>query len=486
MNTIDKKLKQFEFMLTHSNLAKNPHQYEGVKFCITNELTSVLGIKGGFIVDEMGLGKTITMIGTIFANYIGNTLIVLPPILLNQWHTEIFRTTGHKALIYHGQNKKKITAEQLKSAPITLTTYSLIKQNKKSEHDNLLHQIQWARIVFDEAHHLRNRTKTFKSSLLLKTNIKWLITGTPIQNRITDMYNLCKVLGLTTQILSDLANHEIILSKLILRRTKKQVGIQISDLNISNEIIQWAHQEEKIVAKEIHSQLFPAIQKTKEDVIVEFTPKPSNESSKLVMFLRAKQLCILPSLMFNSLSKFIHDNNLLLSQTFMDNFKQSSSKLDRVIQLLTERKDNGNGKLIFCHYREEINTIKTRLEAAGIKKVVSLDGRNNNFSKQEILKSTQEGTILILQIQTACEGLNLQKYYSEIYFITPHWNPSVEDQAIARCHRIGQTKPVYVFRFEMDELEDQKQANIKTSSLDKYVNSVHDKKRKISINYLHE
>ena len=118
--------------------------------------------------------------------------------------------------------------------------------------------------------------------------------------------------------------------------------------------------------------------------------------------------------------------------------------------------------------------------------MVSLDGRNNNFSKQEILKSTQEGMILILQIQTACEGLNLQKYYSEIYFITPHWNPSVEDQAIARCHRIGQTKPVHVFRFQMDELEDQKQKDIKTSSLDKYVNSVHEKKRQISINYLHE
>jgi SNF2 family DNA or RNA helicase len=57
--------------------------------------------------------------------------------------------------------------------------------------------------------------------------------------------------------------------------------------------------------------------------------------------------------------------------------------------------------------------------------------------------------VLILQIQTGCEGLNLQENYSEIYFVSPHWNPAVEEQAIARCHRIGQKKEVFVYRFEM-------------------------------------
>jgi SNF2 family DNA or RNA helicase len=70
--------------------------------------------------------------------------------------------------------------------------------------------------------------------------------------------------------------------------------------------------------------------------------------------------------------------------------------------------------------------------------------------------------------------LNLQEHYSEIYFVSPHWNPAVEDQAIARCHRIGQTKTVDVFRFEMEGFD------IKSQSIDNYVTSVQDNKRNVA------
>ena len=60
---------------------------------------------------------------------------------------------------------------------------------------------------------------------------------------------------------------------------------------------------------------------------------------------------------------------------------------------------------------------------------------------------------MILQIQTGCEGLNLQQY-SEVYFVSPHWNPAIEDQAVARCHRIGQNNQIHVFRFEMESFQE--------------------------------
>ena len=87
--------------------------------------------------------------------------------------------------------------------------------------------------------------------------------------------------------------------------------------------------------------------------------------------------------------------------------------------------------------------------------------------------------VIILQIQTGCEGLNLQENYSEIYFISPHWNPAVEDQAIARCHRIGQTKDVYVQRFEMSKFIDD-ELEVDTITVDKYVGSVQEGKRIIA------
>ena len=78
-----------------------------------------------------------------------------------------------------------------------------------------------------------------------------------------------------------------------------------------------------------------------------------------------------------------------------------------------------------------------------------LDGRTTHDMRNDIIENP-DIDILILQIQTGCEGLNLQ-HYSDIYFVSPHWNPSVEDQAVARAHRLGQTKSVNVYRFVMED-----------------------------------
>jgi SNF2 family DNA or RNA helicase len=149
-----------------------------------------------------------------------------------------------------------------------------------------------------------------------------------------------------------------------------------------------------------------------------------------------------------------------------------SSKLDAVIKLMLERKDNGKGKIVFCHFQSEIDSIAQRLLDGGMLKVVTYDGRNSGGHNLATLAEPADA--LVIQIQTGCEGLNLQHNFSEIYFVSPHWNPCVEDQAIARCHRIGQTKPVYVQRFEMNSFEKE---DVSTKSIDKYVNDVQEGKR---------
>jgi superfamily II DNA or RNA helicase len=126
-----------------------------------------------------------------------------------------------------------------------------------------------------------------------------------------------------------------------------------------------------------------------------------------------------------------------------------SSKISKVVRTILSRKDNGKRKIVFCHFRDEIDYIQARLVTAFPSLVVRyLDGRTKESERRQILAPDAAIDVLILQIQTCCEGLNLQQF-SEVYFVSPDWNPSVEDQAVARCHRFGQTEPVVVFRFVM-------------------------------------
>jgi len=476
--------------LSHSNLDFNKYQLDGVEWCVNNETRSdpPCGIRGGFIADEMGLGKTITVIAVLYGNYKPKTLIVLPPALINQWYQQIYKTTGHKCIIFHGANKKKISLQQLQTSTIVLTTYSAmtLQLKKKSSKEqialkqekSLLHQVDWNRIVFDEAHHLRNKkTSRHRSAKLLKTNICWLVSGTPIQNKKTDFYNLCSIIGLPASFYTDQSNLVIIARSFILKRTKKQVGINIPDITINNNISKWKSQNELELSQEIHSKLkFSCIRKTISERI------DNKENKYLVLLLKARQTCILPGL----LNK--HTNRLLDGQDanyYNEAYKQSS-KIDNVIETILKKKDSGNGKLIFCHFRGEIDLIQKRLIAGGMDKVVTFDGRVTQKQRNNIL--SQQNNALILQIQTGCEGLNLQDNYSEIYFVSPHWNPSVEDQAIARCHRIGQTKHVTVERFEMDKFyEEEEPSPLDKSgpiSIDKHVTNIQTNKRIMASQFL--
>ncbi len=426
------KMQNFMNMLSKANLAFNQHQYDGVEFCLKNENTSHYGIYGGVIADEMGLGKTLTTIGTMVANPVPNTLIVLPPVLLVQWQKEILRATGKQALLYHGPQKKQIKIRELNAADIVLTTYHAIRPAI----NNLLYDVYWDRVIFDEAHHLRNKNQAHKGAIILleKTRIRWLITGTPIQNNEHDYHHLCAVLGLAKAIYTDKSLALDVIKTLVLKRSKKLVpSTNLPDVITHTIQVEW-NDEEYDLAREIHSTLplsHVYDQKGK-------YAKRLNNLNTLQRILRAQQCCIMPSLLDDDLKKY------KLKYNYTSN---KSSKINAVIQAINENKDNGAGKLVFCHYRKEIDIISEQLAELGIRSS-TFDGRTSGPARQAIL-ADPNNSVIILQIQTGCEGLNLQKNYSEIYFVSPHWNPSVEAQAIARCHRIGQEKQVYVYRFEM-------------------------------------
>jgi len=399
---------RFNRFIEFSKIDKKSYQEEGIRWCIEKEIKHTDGVRGGFICDEMGLGKTIMMLAVIVVNFIPRTLIVLPNALMDQWKKEIHNKLGHSAIIYHGENKKSISLEQLNKSIIVITTYGTLATESN------LHNVKWSRVIFDEAHNIKNKnTKRFSYAFRLKTKICWLVTGTPLQNSLSDFRSLATLLRIHNK------ENDYICDHFVLKRTKKQVGLDLKPIVSSQQVIPFASPEKKILNK-------------------------INDTSVLVRFLRERQLCIFPP--------------LIKSQYL------TSSKMDCVVKKIIDN-NNNNGKLVFCHFRQEMDELKRRLEMCGMDKIHIYDGRINMNQRNNILK--EKNNVLILQIKTCCEGLNLQEHYSEIYFVSPHWNPSVESQAIARCHRYGQQKDVHVYRFYMED------------SIEQYILGIQKKKKLI-------
>ena len=443
---IEMKFKdKYNWFIKKSGVQYKEYQYQGVKWCYEKENDDLFLIKGGFIADEMGLGKTIMMIGLFIMSLKKRTLIVLPNILIEQWYNEILRFTRNKALLYHGKNKKKITMDDINNSRIVITSYYNISLNcfHRDKDNSLLHKIHWDRIVFDEAHHLRNKNNLYYGCLLLKSDIRWLISGTPVQNTMKDFMNLCDCLNIPASLYKNKDNYGSLVKNYVLRRTKKSVGIVLPELKFNNKQIEWNNSKEKELSKNIHDAI---------------NLLDGGDIPKLYLYLKARQVCIFPGMLKSS----------SIVKSSISNY---SSKLDIVASVILANKNNGNGKLVFCHFHQEIDELTTRLKDGGINKICSFDGRTTQCYRNRLINEDNE--VIILQIQTGCEGLNLQKKFSEIYFVSPNWNPFIEEQAIARCHRIGQEKMVNVYRFNMCDI------NEELISMDNYILNIQNEKREI-------
>ena len=511
--------KSFHGYLDNAKLEKKAYQLEGVTWCVEREMGVMLNgvgvdsgdgvspgttgrkfIRGGIVADEMGLGKTIMMLGICLSNMMPKTLIVLPFALLDQWWMQIYKTTGHKAIIYHGANKKIYGLESLNKSVIVLTTYGAIcgKLNKvestkknKVIIENDLHKVRWNRIIFDEAHHLRNKnTLLFVGALRLKASIRWFVTGTPIQNNVKDFYSLCLLMGIPCSFIKD--NIDFIKRTFVLKRSKADVGISLSGIETLCKTVSWCDVKgeeggkkgidgaEKLISKKIHSMLSFSGTSFDEadngsDVInifdkkFKFIAKPDKIMS-IILLIRAKQSCISSKLLLKSDEKEEEDVN-------KHKHLFNSSKINSVVGLIGDRIGNGNGKIVFCDFHEEMDIIEKRLGVlvldgvSGGIKIGKIDSRVKKNAREGLLNERFD--VLIIQINSGSEGLNLQENYSEVYFVSPHWNPSIEDQAIARCHRFGQKKPVSVFRFEMDGFDDEK----RTLSVERHILNIQNSKR---------
>ena len=543
-------MERFDEYIQKSGLEPKSYQRDGVEFCLRREErcagAGAVAVRGGIIADEMGLGKTIMMMGLILANLATyrRTLIVVPVALIAQWVAQLKKTiidTGVKPdlsiLVFHGATGKRsvVLSEvgdamvwchrppkrggggaraRARAIDIVITTYGCVAMEEpasvasdakrplnvavtvavaKTPALSLL-TFRADRVIFDEAHHLRNKSsRIFKGAMrvvagspgaAVRPNV-WIVTGTPIQNKISDLKSLCYVLGFGVGDLMTEEKRRAIRDEYVLRRTKVSVGmvagggagaatgaatgatgVAVEDAGVAVEDVvvcaprlqslkhyksqvPWSSEHELDLSREIH-------QKAK---------NTTDRAERLKLYTRMRQMCVWPALIGGGGSGGVDGSGVDEYGLSIDEYKvavSKQSKLDRVVSTMVAEAGRSESVLrksiVFCHYRREMTQLRDMLLRSGVgggvgvvsgeEDIAIIDGTVGARERTRIFAAAP--TVLILQIRTCSEGLNLQSY-SDVYFVSPHWNPCVEDQAIARCYRMGQTSQVRVFRFYMTD-----------------------------------
>jgi SNF2 family DNA or RNA helicase len=400
-----------------------PYQHDGVKWMVQREQSK--DYSGGFLCDEMGLGKTVQTIATMLTNG-GKTLIICPRSVVPQWKAEIKRFSNLTTCIWDRQTPN------FRDYDVVITTYAMIIPAGDRD-TTALHGAKWDRVVLDEAHEIRNKaTKTFKSSVRLKAASRWLLTGTPVFNSMSDFVSLCIFMGAEKGDVQ--RNYDFFRNTMVLRRTKESVcqfneRLRLPDCDFQNLELEM-HPEEK----ELYTGVFSEAQdKVKE--ILKTAPANMQVMYILEQMLRCRQLMIWPQMYLDGIAA--------KDGSEPDLWEGRSKKLETLIECIKEHPTEK--ALVFCQFMGEMDRIYELLYDLNIF-TYRIDGSvSKELREQQIerFKRRATGCVLLIQIKAGGVGLNLQEA-TRVYITAPSWNPATELQAIGRAHRTGQTQKVYV------------------------------------------
>jgi SNF2 family DNA or RNA helicase len=386
---------------------------------------------GGFLCDEMGLGKTIQTIYTLVKNPKPRTLIVAPKSVLNQWKSEIRKFSSLSVHIWDGP-KRTQNKDLLMQHQVVITSYSLLTDTTP------LHSIFWNRMVLDEAHEIRNnKSRTHVSIKKLNARIKWLVTGTPVFNSINDFVSLCSILNIPRLLVQQ--DKEGVRARFVLRRTKEDVSrVELPKCIFENVELEM-NAEEKLMYRLGFNNCLDMIEQSGSDI--------ERNMVFIECLLRMRQLMLWPQMYIDGIrKKSEHEDDQI-------DFTGTTRKMDYLIECIKEHPREKS--LVFCQFMGEMNEIHKRLESENIE-VYRIDGGVDSDQRNvriEKFTSTTNHTAFIIQIKAGGVGLNLQAA-TRVYITSPSWNPATELQAIARAHRTGQVRDVFVKKLVYDGLID--------------------------------
>ena len=447
---VSKKLlivKKTESKLKKKYIFLKGYQVNGVEWMISRE--SDTNLRGGILADDPGLGKTIQTISTLISNVLKKTLIIVPTSIISQWKNSIEKCIDKVRVYVHHRDNKDLNTLLNQDFDICITTHGTLPL--AIDKQELVH-ILWDRIILDEGHVIRNKkTRLFEacSKIIREDTVKWILTGTPIQNSKQDIISLFKFLDV------DINNTRITdsIDKYVLRRTK-DILIKSNTIDkyvIYNHCVPFKLRSEQEFYKTIERDAI-------DELLISSVDKPSSmQSSILNIYLRLRQCCVHPKMALTS----IHKNNPGIDLTMLDSI--DSTKIERITQDISKL---NKYCLVFCHFKDEMNMIQMKLNKIGVKceqyhgslnqrerqdvinKFNSVPVKKLKFKnkKGKIIVKENKPRVLLIQINAGGVGLNLQQF-SNVFIVSPDWNPCNEIQAISRSHRIGQQNKVNVHKY---------------------------------------
>ena len=403
------------------NATLRPYQKAGVQWL---EMLNAHGF-GGILADEMGLGKTLEMIAFLTHHLQAGkpNLIVAPASLLYNWQAECAKFAPDlKVAVVDGTKAERTAVIAGNEFDILIASYNSVQRDAAEYAKRPLNYL-----VLDEAQFVKNSaTKTHQSLRKLKPRATYALSGTPIENRTGELWAIFALVlpGLlpSKKVFEKMSPDEVALrvAPFILRREKQTVLKDLPPLvetNLTNEMTK----AQKTVYLAQLEQMQVKVRGLSSQGLVK------NKLAILAGLTRLRQLCDTPAL-------------------YVDGYRGGSGKLDQLEDLLTEAAENGRRVLIFSQFTGMLAKIQKRMQELKLKDFL-LEGDTPPKKRLAMVDAFNAGErpFFLISLKAGGTGLNLIAA-DMVILVDLWWNPAVEDQAIARAHRIGQHHQVDVYR----------------------------------------
>lgn len=392
---------------------------------------------GACLADDMGLGKTIQALALVLDRAAqGPTLVVAPTSVCPNWQEEARRFAPTLRVTMFGGRQRRKMMSGLGPFDLLICSYGLLQQET-----DLLCSGNWQTIILDEAQAIKNFiSKRSRAAMRLNGHFKMITTGTPIENHLPELWNLFEfinpgLLGSLPQFNQRFAvpieRHNDgeakkklrkLISPFILRRLKSQV---LEELPARTEILLQVEMSEKEAA------LYAALRQEALARLHHGGAPPGKRSLQILTeIMRLRRACCNP--------------RLVLPDTDIP-----SAKLALFARLVEELRENGHKALVFSQFVDHLSLIRAHLDSEAIP-YRYLDGSTPTRERQRQIQEFQagQGDLFLISLKAGGLGLNLTAADYVIH-MDPWWNPAVEDQASDRAHRIGQQRPVTIYRLVM-------------------------------------